>query len=296
VSGRPPAEVHIDAALVSSLVADQHPDLAHLPLRETASGWDNAMFRLGDDLVVRLPRRQVAARLLQHEQAWVPRLAAQLTLPVSAPLRTGQPARDYPWHWSIVPWIDGVSADAAALPSDDAAILGRFLKSLHTAAPPGAPANPFRDIPLARRADADSARLERLERNAGVIPAVLRRVWEDAVHTPIDLAPTWIHGDLHPFNVIVRDGRLAAIIDWGDITAGDPATDLASLWMLFEDPAARRSALGAYGDVSPATVSRAKGWALVIGLVLLEAGQIDRSPSAVVGKRVIARLAAAAPD
>jgi aminoglycoside phosphotransferase (APT) family kinase protein len=292
VSGRPPAEAVIDDALVRALLAAQHPDLAFLPLQEAASGWDNAMFRLGRDLAVRLPRRHVADRLMCHEQIWLPRLAAQLTLPVPAPVRVGLPTADYPWHWSVVPWLDGVSADSAALESGDAVTLGRFLKSLHVAPPAEAPANPFRDITLARRAEADEARLERLSRVTGLPPDV-RRIWEDAVSDPMDSSRTCIHGDLHPFNVIVREGRLAAIIDWGDLTAGDPATDLASMWMLFDDDNARQAAVDAYGGVSPATISRARGWAVVIGLVLLEAGLSDRSSSAAVGMRIIARLGAA---
>src|SRR5690349_17446964 len=103
--GTPVAEFAIDSAFVASLLTEQHPDLAHLPLREIDAGWDNAMFRLGDRLAVRLPRRTAAAPLIAHEQTWLPQLAPQLTLPIPAPYRVGVPARGYPWRWSVLPWL-----------------------------------------------------------------------------------------------------------------------------------------------------------------------------------------------
>ncbi|HEU5097552.1 MAG TPA: phosphotransferase [Roseiflexaceae bacterium] len=111
--GTPVAEVEIDGAFIAGLLADQHPDLVHLPLREIDAGWDNAMFRLGDHLAVRLPRRAIAAPLIEHEQAWLPGLASQLTLPVPAPYRIGLPARGYPWRWSVLPWLDGLHSRSA---------------------------------------------------------------------------------------------------------------------------------------------------------------------------------------
>src|SRR5690349_3749399 len=101
--GTPAAECAIDTAFVAELIADQHPDLAHLPLHVVDAGWDNALFRLGDQLAVRLPRRAVAAPLIAHEQTWLPRLADRLSLPVPVPYRLGTPARGYPWRWSVVP-------------------------------------------------------------------------------------------------------------------------------------------------------------------------------------------------
>src|SRR6478672_437135 len=109
--GTPAAEVSLDSTFVAELLADQHPDLAHLPLQEVDAGWDNALFRLGEHLAVRLPRRAVAAPLILHEQRWLPHLAKQLTLPVPAPSRVGTPARGYPWYWSVIPWLPGVAAD-----------------------------------------------------------------------------------------------------------------------------------------------------------------------------------------
>src|SRR5215212_7800750 len=109
--GTPAAEFAFDSAFVAGLLADQHPDLAHLPLKMVEAGWDNALFRLGEHLAVRLPRRAIAAPLILHEQRWLPRLAERLTLPIPAPLRVGIPAPGYPWHWSVVPWQPGIPAD-----------------------------------------------------------------------------------------------------------------------------------------------------------------------------------------
>ncbi len=136
----PAAEIEVTDDLVRRLLAEQHPDLADRPLSLVANGWDNVIFRLGDDLVVRLPRRQLAADLVLHEQRWLPELATRLPLAVPAPLRGGLPTTDYPWHWTIAPWFDGdVAADAAL---DDAMIeaqrLGAFLAALHVDAPDGA--------------------------------------------------------------------------------------------------------------------------------------------------------------
>ena len=161
----PAAEIDIDDGLVRRLLAEQHPDLAALPLAQVAYGWDNAIFRLGADLAVRLPRRQLAADLVANEQRWLPELAPRLPLPVPVPLRIGLPSGDYPWNWTVVAWYDGeVAADIALVdPIVDAQRLGRFVRALHTPAPADAPINAFlrgRPIGELRPRVADS--LERL--------------------------------------------------------------------------------------------------------------------------------------
>ncbi len=136
------------------LLADQHPDLAELPLRHLAHGWDNESYRLGDDMVVRLPRRDAAAALIVHEQRWLGHLAEQVRLPIPVPLRVGQPGRRYPWSWSVVPWLLGDPWEASPpVDIETAAVeLGTFLADLHRPAPPDAPSNPVRGVPLADRA------------------------------------------------------------------------------------------------------------------------------------------------
>ncbi len=289
--GMPPAEVVIDSSLVADLLADQHPDLARLPLRRVGEGWDNAIFRLGDDLAVRLPRRAAAATLAAHEQRWLPRLANRLTLPVPEPLRVGRPGRGYPWSWSVVPWLPGTTADLNEPDPSQARAFGTFLRSVHVPAPADAPASPLRGVPLQMRAADIEERLERLASQTDLITPAVRRIWREALHAPLDVARTWLHGDLHPRNVLVQDGRITGVIDWGDLTAGDCATDLASLWMLFDDPQARREALAAYGGVSEATLCRARGWAVLFGVILLDAGLRGHPAHAVVGERTLPRVA-----
>jgi aminoglycoside phosphotransferase (APT) family kinase protein len=134
-------------------------------------------------------------------------------------------------------------------------------------------------------------RLDRLASKTDLITPQIKRIWQLALDAPLDAPPTWLHGDLHPRNVLVEHGIITGIIDWGDITAGDCATDLASIWMLFAEPQARREALAAYDNLSEATLRRAKGWAVLFGAVLLETGLIDTPRHAAIGERALRRVA-----
>ncbi len=283
---RPAAEVAVDAALVRRLLSEQAPDLADLPLVEVASGWDNVIYRLGESLSVRLPRREAAAALIEHEQRWLPAMAARLPLPIPAPVRIGRSGSAYPWSWSVCPWFEG--ATAADEPPHDAFVtarqLGAFLVALHTPAPPDAPANPYRGVPLPDRAQATQDRIEQMS-EAVDAPAV-RRCWDELVATPAWTGPPlWLHGDLHPLNVLVHEGRLSAVIDFGDVTAGDPATDLSVAWMLF-DPPARRAFRAAVGGVDDDTWRRARGWAVSLALAYL-AGSADSPTLARIGRETL---------
>jgi aminoglycoside phosphotransferase (APT) family kinase protein len=141
---KPPAEVTIDPSLVRALLQEQHTDLAQLALIDIGEGWDNKLFRLGDALAVRLPRRAASAALIEHEQRWLPRLSPRLPLPVPVPLRVGRPGSGFPWSWSVVPWLAGESALVAPPqdPAPIAATLAQFLRALHQPAPDDAPHNP----------------------------------------------------------------------------------------------------------------------------------------------------------
>lgn len=264
----PAAEVPVSVELVRRLLGEQHPDLAGLPVEVLANGWDNLVCRLGEQLLVRLPRRATAAELVAHEQRWLPELAGRLTLPVPAPVRAGRPTAEYPWSWSVVPFLPGLIA-ARAEPDDPlaaAAALGGFLDALHTPAPSRAPVNAVRGIPLAGRAEGV---LTGLAQVGPADRATALRVWETAAAAPAwDGPPLWLHGDLHPANILVDRGRISAVIDFGDLTSGDPATDLSVAWMLFtsEQRAVLRQA---YGRADDATWERARGWALALSLVFL---------------------------
>ena len=272
----PDAERPIDEALARRLLAEQHPDLADLPILPVAYGWDNVMFRLGEDLAVRLPRRALAAELMANEQRWLPEHARLVGVPTPAPVRIGRPSGDYAWPWSVTPWLSGRPAEAAPLGADQAPRMGAFLKALHRPPPAEAPFNPHRSIPLTKRAEMTDPILARVAlARPDLVDAAVEAAWRRAIATPIDAGPTWIHGDLHARNVLSDAGVLSGVIDWGDTASGDPATDLYGLWMLFPDPAARAAALSAYGGISPATRDRALGWAIAIGVVLIEVGADD---------------------
>jgi len=289
----PPAEVTIDAALVASLLATQHPDLSRFDLGPCVEGWDNVTFRLGAELAVRLPRRAVAAPLIVHEQRWLPTLAEQLPTPVPTPVRTGVPSLDYPWAWSVVPWIEGSTALLTPLPDAEVGALGRFLRTLHslpTAA--DAPRNPFRGGPLADRFEAVGSRLSDIaaDQTGALRVADINAALRDASEAPIDSAPTWLHGDLHAKNVIVRARRLAGIVDWGDMCVGDPATDLSAVWILF-DPSAHAGFWTEYGPVSQATTRRTLGWAMSFGTMLAGAHGTSDPAFADLGVRTLERVA-----
>lgn len=286
----PAAEVAIDADVVRRLLAEQHPDLADRPVEPAASGWDNALFRIGPDLCARLPRRAASVPLVEHEQRWLPALAPRLPLPVPVPLRIGRPGAGYPWPWSICPWVAGRPALEAPLRDPIAAArqLGGFLAALHQPAPADAPANPFRGVPLADRHDRT---LEAVDLLDGIDRAAARAAWQElAAAPPWAGPPVWLHGDLHPGNVLVDDGRLVAVVDFGDLTAGDPACDLAVAWMLLP-PEARPALRAAHGAVDDATWTRARAWALSLGLAIA-AGSADSPAYTALGRRAVAHVLA----
>jgi aminoglycoside phosphotransferase (APT) family kinase protein len=289
--GTPPPERSIDRYLVQQLLSEQFPHLSHLPIQDVDAGWDNSMFRLGENLAVRLPRRQLAAKLIGHEQTWLPRLAPRLPLPLPTPLHVGQPSLNYPWRWSIVPWLLGQSADLSEPDNTQIIPFISFLNALHIAAPIDAPINPYRGVPLIQRATVVDPRMARLGTKTPLITTEIKRSWQRALTAPIDRPATWIHGDLHARNILVEDGEISGIIDWGDMTSGDLATDLAAIWMLFEDPADRQLALATYGDLSEATIHRSIGWAILFGVVLLDTGLVDNPRHAVMGERTLRRVA-----
>ncbi|HEV8333495.1 MAG TPA: aminoglycoside phosphotransferase family protein [Steroidobacteraceae bacterium] len=289
---KPAADIEVDEALVRSLLREQHPDLASLPLREIDSGWDNAMFRLGDTLVVRLPRRVAATHLIEREQEWLPQLAPLLPIPVPAPVRVGRPAQNYSWRWSIVPWLNGRNADLCEPRADQAERLAAFLCALHRPAPANAPLNPYRGVPLRERAAQMVERIRRLERETTLLNDEIVRIYHAAIDAPIDVAPTWLHGDLHAGNMLVDDGTISGVIDWGDMTAGDRATDLATLWMNLSDRKARENAMRACNGVSDATWLRAKGWAVFFGVTLGTSGLDGDTRHALMAHRTLERIVA----
>ena len=266
-------EVDTDPPLVSRLLADQFPQWAHLPIeRFESSGTDNAIYRLGEDMAVRLPRIPGGTGTIDKELRWLPKLAPLLPVAISQPLAKGSPGHRYPWHWSVHQWLDGESvnvermADSVGLAQD----LGGFvaaLRRIDAAEGPIAGRDGSRGVPLARR---DAATREAIVQLNGVVDTrAVTAAWEASVRAPTWQRPgVWIHGDLLSGNVLVDGrGRLSAMIDFGCMVVGDPACDVMAAWTLFEAEGreAFRSAIG----VDDATWARGRGWALSFALIAL---------------------------
>lgn len=288
--GIPPPEVEITDDLVAHLLTTQHPDLADRELRLFGSGWDNTTYRLGDDLAVRVPRRRLGAEMMEKERRWLGSLRPDLPLPIGRPVRLGHPDERYPWPWSIVPWYEGVSAEVEEIDPAEAGRFAQFLRVLHAPAPVGAPTSDYRGCPLALRAESVEVRLGRMGQvPMSVTPDQVASVWHSVRDLPIDASDVWMHGDLHPKNLIVSSGSLVAVIDWGDLCVGDPATDLASAWMLF--PATVHEEFRtAYGPITADTWERARGWAIFFGVIMVDAGLKDDQRWAQAGMRTLERV------
>jgi aminoglycoside phosphotransferase (APT) family kinase protein len=226
-------ELVVDDRTVRRLLAAQLPEWADLPIvRLPPAGTDNQLFRLGDDLLVRMPRIPGPAETVAFEHAWLPRLSEHLPVEVPAPLALGEPGEGYPWPWTVVRWIEGATPTPETFDVEEwATSLGAFVRACRDVPPMGGPVRTEgRGAPLAAldewvrtwTARADPAEVSR--------DAVLA-VWEDALAAPAyDGEPRWFHGDLHDGNLLVRDGRLVAVIDWGVAGRGDPAIELNAMW------------------------------------------------------------------
>ena len=267
-----PDEVPIEETLVRRLVADQFPRWADLSVTPVArSGWDNATFRLGDDLSVRLPRLPRWVGQVEREQRWLPVLAPQLPMPVPVPVATGVPAAGYPFPWSVYRWLDGETATPEHLadPHGAATDLGGFLAALQRIDPAGGPApewsNGFRGAALDDPRDSPvvaSRMRDKIAALHGLVDtAAVTAVWEAALAAPPwGGPPVWIHGDPAPGNLLATDGRLSAVIDFGTMAVGDPACDLIAAWTWF--PAGIREVFRAALPVDDATWARGRCWGL----------------------------------
>lgn len=287
----PLADIDINPDVVVALLEEQCPDLAGLPLEFFSRGWDNEIYRLGDDLLVRLPRREIATQLIRSEQQWLPRIAPHLTAEVPAPVFMGEPGSRFPRPWSIVPYLPGTRMTEVPVPvrTRSAATMAAFFTSLHTPAPPDAPRNAFRRGPLTEVAPRWGARIAQAP---GFGSRALRRWRAWHLAPPHNGSPRWVHGDAHPLNLLLDNrGELAAVLDWGDVTAGDPAVDLATAWLSF-DQAGRTifvERMDASGRYDQAAWTRAKAWAL--GFAALFVTHSDDLPElAAVGRHAASQL------
>ncbi len=272
----------IDAALVRRLVSTQFPQWAGLEVRPVeVDGWDNSTYRLGRDMTVRLPSNESYAAQVAKEQRWLPVLAPQLPLPIPVPLGQGTPSPDYPLPWSVYGWLDGDTVDAS--PPEDltglATSLAGFLNALMrvdpTDGPEAGPHNFYRGGSLTTY-DADTRRA--LDALAEVVPvSAAREVWAAALDAPWAGPAVWFHGDVAAGNLLARDGRLSAVIDFGTSGVGDPACDTAIAWTLLSGES--RAAFRADLDVDSNAWARGRGWTLWKALITI-AGSRDSDPVA----------------
>ncbi|WP_339135286.1 aminoglycoside phosphotransferase family protein [Streptomyces sp. f51] len=261
-------ETRIGASLVRRLLAEQFPRWARLPLRRVRSaGTVNALYRLGDELTVRLPRIANGADDAVREHAWLPRLAPRLPFPVPEIVGLGTPTAIYPWHWSVLRWLDGDPPTAGALPDGRqlAADLGAFVASLRALDLPGGPPA-HRGTPLSA-VDAET-RSAINDLRGSVDTGAATAAWEEALAAPRWTGPPrWLHSDLMPMNLLVREGRLAAVLDFATLGTGDPACDLVPAWNLL--PATARPVFRDAAGADGADWARGRGWALSMALVQL---------------------------
>jgi aminoglycoside phosphotransferase (APT) family kinase protein len=266
-------EIEVTADLVRDLLREQHPDLAGLAIREVAGGWGNQMWRLGDELAVRMQRMDPTPELQLKERRWLPVLAPRLPLPVPTPVRFGEPSERFPKHWTVMTWVPGEPLDHGSISrgAHAAGALAGFLRALHVEAPA--------DAPIATDRGAHprhcTGGFENFFHAVALddIAADVLAVWDDAVAAPEwEGPPVWVHGDLHPANVVVSGGTLSGIVDFGDMFAGDPAWDLAAAWVVLPAGAAARF-FTVYAQADEATIRRARGLAALKSLFLMLMGQ-----------------------
>lgn len=271
-----------DPLAVARMLREQFPDLASLPLEPyESSATDNVVYRLGTDLLVRLPQSSSAADQVAKDARWLPRLATHLSVEIPTVVGEGRPTDLFPWPWSVQKWIDGRDAGSGVARDrvEVAVLLGDVVREFWRIDTTGAPtpnaANSFRGAPLASRDDhvRHAARfVEQMGRHnkftAGVDVAAVMRIWQSAVDAaPWSEPPVWIHGDLIPGNILMRGTELAALIDFGCAAAGDPACDVMAAWTLFRGEA--RKEFLARTHVDDDTRARARGWAAYVGITAM---------------------------
>lgn len=261
----------INTVLVHRLIAAQFPQLKDLIIQPVAvGGWDNRSFRLGEHLLVRMPSAEEYAAQVEKEQLWLPKLAPFLPLPIPEPVAIGEPGEGYPWGWSIYRWLEGDTAAASPMTDlrDVAVSLAQFLIALQTIdssnGPLPGPQNWYRGGEL-RTYDTETRQAIALLKGR-IEGDLAAKVWEEAIATTWNRSPVWVHGDISAGNLIVRDGRLSSVIDFGTLSVGDPACDLAIAWTFFKGES--REVFRSMLPFDSGTWARGRGWALWKALIV----------------------------
>ena len=288
----PEPEVEISPEFLRALVEDQLPKFAEESIVHQGAGWDNELYRLGLHHLIRIPRRKLGADHVEHESTFLPRLAPKLPLPIPYPIFVGQPGHGYPWRWTVIERFRGETVDVEPLAPGQAVKLAAFLKTLHQQDPTGAPENPFRGGYLHDRTPWFEERWERLvQAREEVATDQVLQYWRDGVGAVPSQEERLIHGDLHPCNLLAKDGKISAVLDWGDLTAGDVATDLACAWLLLEHLSEIEAFFQAYKAPDEATYLRARGWAIHLATIFLDTGITTDPRCKEVGRAALERIA-----
>jgi len=267
----------------------QFPQFSDLSISFLDSGWDNENYRLGSDYIIRLPRRAAAISLLENEISWLPRIKDSLPINIPAPVLIGKPSPSYPWQWTIIPWYSGSNGCIGLAADNQVIALAEFLKALHQNHPTDAPYNDHRCLPLSSKSEEVIGRIERLMESTELLNNRILELWFQAVAEPPLNTKSLIHGDMHPRNIIIHDGKIEAIIDWGDITAGDVAPDLASIWMLFDRADVRANGFQHYG-ADDSLITKSMGWAIFFATLFLEQGDIAGGEYQIAGRRILGNI------
>ena len=269
-------KVNITVELVENLIKEQFPQWSHLSVTLVAvNGWDNSTFRLGNEMSVRLPSAQRYAAKVALEQKWLPILASHISVLIPAPLVLGQPSQEYPWQWSVYRWVDGESLNTIEHKNLDmcqlAQDLAKFLCELQAIDTTGGPVpgahNFYRGDDLSVYEHETIEAISQLKDYIDIEAA--RSVWKQATNSTWQNVPVWLHGDMAAGNILIQNGKLAAVIDFGGMAVGDPACDLVLAWTLFTGPS--RKIFKSHIRVDKDTWVRARGWALWKALITLAA-------------------------
>lgn len=255
----------INASLVKRLVTSQFPRWKDLPIRPVAtSGWDNCTFHLGRDMLVRLPSAAHYAPQVEKEHHWLPKLSSSLPLSIPRPLSMGKPGEGYPWKWSIYQWLEGAPASTGNISnmSDFSRSLAEFLIALHyvdpTDGPLPGPDNFYRGGSLSVYDNEIRQALARLKGKINTKKAL--EIWEIGLRSTWTTSPVWLHGDISRNNLLVNNGKLSAVIDFGQLAVGDPACDLMIVWTFFKGTS--RDTFCSLLPLDPGTWERARAWTL----------------------------------
>lgn len=267
----PNIKVLIDVPLVQRLISMQFPQWADLPIKPVAvGGWDNRTFHLGDQMLVRMPSAEAYAMKVEKEQLWLPKLAPHLPLSIPTPLAMGEPGEGYPWRWSVYRWIEGETASIGSIADlcQFATSLAEFLKALQridvTGGPVAGPHNFYRGGLLSTY-DAET-RQAILTLGDKIDTELVTTLWNTALASTWTAPPVWVHGDISAGNLLVTEGKLSAVIDFGGLAIGDPACDLAMAWTFFKGES--RKAFRAALPLDDETWARGRGWTLWKALIV----------------------------